>query len=211
VATGDPSPITAVATEASTVKAKLLMALSFETLSIPEIVLVKPHTIGDERGWFRETYKADAYADAGIPAKFVQDNSSSSVKGVLRGLHFQRAPFAQAKLVSVAFGEVFDVAVDIRVGSPTFGKWVGETLSAENGNQLWIPTGFAHGFFVTSETATLTYKVTAPYSGPSDGGTLWNDPAIGIEWPEGNPLLSDKDQRQPVLAECDHGFVYEFS
>ena len=184
------------------------MATTFHPRSIPEVVLVKPQTIGDNRGWFREAYKAAEYAAAGIGPHFVQDNASHSAQGVLRGLHFQRNPNAQGKLVSVVAGEVFDVAVDIRTGSPTFGCWVGEYLSAENGLQLWIPVGFAHGFCVTSTAATLSYKVTAPYSGPDDGGVRWNDPAIGIEWPVTDPILSGKDEIQPFLAEAEHGFRY---
>lgn len=184
------------------------MPLTFSPLAIPDIILVTPQTIGDSRGWFRETYKLNAYAEAGIPATFVQDNASHSARGVLRGLHFQREPHAQGKLVSVLHGEVFDVAVDLRVGSPTYGAWVGETLSADNGCQLWIPAGFAHGFCVTSETATLSYKVNAPYAAEYDGGVRWNDPAIGIAWPVTDPVLSAKDEVQPMLAECDHGFTY---
>ena len=185
------------------------MPTTFHPCSVPEVILVKPQTFGDSRGWFRETFKQAEYAAAGIGPQFVQDNSSHSTRGVLRGLHFQRNPSAQGKLVSVMAGEVFDVAVDIRVGSPTFGKWVGEYLSADNGHQLWIPVGFAHGFCVTSDTATLSYKVTSPYSGPDDGGVRWDDPAIGIEWPTTSPILSPKDEVQPRLADANHGFVYE--
>jgi dTDP-4-dehydrorhamnose 3,5-epimerase len=185
------------------------MSLAFEATSLAAVILVKPQTIGDSRGWFRETYKAAAYAEAGIAPRFVQDNASHSAKGVLRGLHFQRAPHAQGKLVSVMSGEVFDVAVDIRVGSPTYGKWVGAYLSADNGHQLWIPEGFAHGFCVTSDSATLSYKVTAFYDGPSDGGVRWNDPGIGIDWPVSSPALSPKDEVQPFLADSSHGFVYQ--
>lgn len=186
------------------------MPISFEATSIAEVILVKPQTIGDSRGWFREMFKAAPYAEAGIATMFVQDNASHSERGVLRGLHFQRDPHAQGKLVSVVHGEVFDVAVDIRVGSPTFGNWVGEYLSAENGYQLWIPAGFAHGFCVTAASATLSYKVTAPYSAVSDGGIRWNDPAIGVSWPVSDPVLSPKDEVQPFLAESDHGFQYSF-
>jgi len=182
--------------------------LTFSPLAIPEVILVRPHTIGDNRGWFRESYKEKEYSDAGIASHFVQDNMSHSSRGVLRGLHFQRSPYAQGKLVSVVFGEVFDVAVDIRAGSPTYGTWVGEFLSAGNGHQLWIPEGFAHGFCVTSESATLSYKVTAGYSGPSDGGIRWNDPAIGVSWPVTDPTLSEKDTMQPFLADAEHGFLY---
>ena len=184
------------------------MALTFEPTAIPAVVLVKPHTIGDSRGWFRETFKAEAYAEVGIGDRFIQDNASHSAKGVLRGLHFQRAPHAQGKLVSVMHGEVFDVAVDLREGSPTFAKWVGEYLSAGNGHQLWIPEGFAHGFCVTSDSATLSYKVTSFYDAPSDGGVRWNDTTLGIDWPVSAPVLSPKDEVQPMLAEAAHGFVF---
>jgi dTDP-4-dehydrorhamnose 3,5-epimerase len=182
------------------------MSFTFTPLAIPDVVLVTPITRGDSRGWFREMFKSEDFASAGIPATFMQENASQSVKGVLRGLHFQRPPFAQGKLVSVTVGAVFDVAVDLRTGSPTYGQWVGEELSIENGRQLWIPEGFGHGFCVLSEQAQLFYKVTAPYSGPHDGGLLWNDPAIGIVWPLNDPILSEKDVNQPLLADCDHGF-----
>ncbi len=183
------------------------MSFSFTRLSIPDVVLVGSTTRGDERGWFREMFRADVFSQWGIPTAFVQENSSSSAAGVLRGLHFQRAPFAQGKLVSVTAGAVFDVAVDLRSGSPTFGEWVGEELSVDNGRQLWIPEGFAHGFCVVSDSiAQLSYKVTNVYSGPHDGGIKFDDPAIGVEWPIKNPVLSEKDQKLPMLADCDHGF-----
>jgi dTDP-4-dehydrorhamnose 3,5-epimerase len=182
------------------------MSFTFTPLAIPDLILVTPTTRGDSRGWFREMFKSEDFAAAGIPATFPQENASQSVKGVLRGLHFQRAPYAQGKLVSVTVGTVFDVAVDLRTESPTYGDWVGVELSIENGCQLWIPEGFAHGFCVLTEEAQLAYKVTAPYSGPHDGGVLWNDPAIGIVWPLSDPILSDKDLVQPLLADCDHGF-----
>lgn len=184
------------------------MPAAFHPCAIPEVILVKPQTIGDHRGWFREAYKVSDYAATGIGPHFVQDNASHSARGVLRGLHYQRNPNAQGKLVSVVAGEVFDVAVDIRLGSPTFGQWVGEYLSVDNGHQLWIPIGFAHGFCVISASATLSYKVTAPYSGPDDGGIRWNDPAIGIVWPITEPILSAKDEAQPFLAEAEHGFAW---
>lgn len=182
------------------------MSFTFSSLAITDVILVTPTTRGDSRGWFREMFKSEDFAAVGIPASFLQENASQSVKGVLRGLHFQRPPFAQGKLVSVTAGVVFDVAVDLRTGSPTYGHWVGEELSIGNGKQLWIPEGFAHGFCVLSEEAQLAYKVTAPYSGPHDGGVLWNDPAIGIQWPLLDPILSDKDVAQPLLSDCVHGF-----
>ncbi len=182
------------------------MSFTFTPLAIPDVILVTPTTRGDSRGWFREMFKSEDFVAAGIPGSFPQENASQSGRGVLRGLHFQRSPYAQGKLVSVTFGTVFDVAVDLRTGSPTFGQWVGEELSIDNGRHLWIPEGFAHGFCVMSDQAQLSYKVTAPYSGPHDGGVLWNDPAIGILWPLSDPVLSEKDIVQPLLADCLHGF-----
>jgi dTDP-4-dehydrorhamnose 3,5-epimerase len=162
------------------------------TLSIPGLVLIAPRVFGDARGFFLETYQQARYAEFGIEAHFDQDNLSFSARGVLRGLHFQ-SPQAQAKLVSVVAGEVFDVAVDIRRGSPTFGLWAGVHLSGENRWQFYIPKGFAHGFCVLSETAYFSYKC-AGYYAPADERTLhWSDPDLGIEWPLRTPTLSDKD------------------
>jgi dTDP-4-dehydrorhamnose 3,5-epimerase len=155
---------------------------------------------GDARGFFMETWHQQRYAAAGLPASFVQDNLSWSKKGTLRGLHFQH-PYAQGKLVFVLQGEVFDVAVDIRNGSPTFGQWVGVTLSADNKRQLYIPAGFAHGFCVTSETALFAYKCTDFYQPQAEGGIIWDDPELGIEWPIDTPLLSAKDRTYPRLTE----------
>lgn len=155
---------------------------------------------GDARGFFMETWHQQRYAAAGLPASFVQDNLSWSKKGTLRGLHFQH-PHAQGKLVFVLQGEVFDVAVDIRNGSPTFGQWVGVTLSADNKRQLFLPAGFAHGFCVTSETALFAYKCTDFYHPQAEGGVIWDDPGLGIEWPIDTPLLSAKDRSYPRLTE----------
>lgn len=155
---------------------------------------------GDARGFFMETWHQQRYAAAGLPASFVQDNLSLSKQGTLRGLHFQH-PHAQGKLVFVLQGEVFDVAVDIRNGSPTFGQWVGVTLSADNKRQLYIPAGFAHGFCVTSETALFAYKCTDFYQPQAEGGIIWDDPELGIEWPIDTPLLSAKDRTYPRLQE----------
>ena len=155
--------------------------------------IIEPKVFGDQRGFFLETYSQKRYQDAGIPGIFVQDNLSLSRRGVLRGLHFQN-PNAQGKLVSAPMGEVFDVAVDVRVGSPTYGQWVGVHLSAENKHQLWIPEGFAHGFYTLSDEAEFLYKTTNYYAPESDTCVIWNDPAIGIEWPiVGEPTLSGKD------------------
>ena len=162
------------------------------------VVVVEPKVFGDARGFFYETWQKDRYEEAGIKGTFVQDNVSFSRKGVLRGLHYQQ-PHSQGKLVSVLQGEVFDVAVDIRVGSPQFGKWTGVILSGENHRQLWIPEGFAHGFCVLSDTAFFSYKCTDVYTPACEGGILWNDPDIGIKWPMEEVVLSDKDQIYPLL------------
>jgi dTDP-4-dehydrorhamnose 3,5-epimerase len=162
-------------------------------LAIPEVLLVEPAVFGDARGFFMESFSARRYADAGIPGPFVQDNVSRSRRGVLRGLHLQH-PHAQGKLVSVLEGEVFDVAVDVRVGSPTFGRWVGEYLSAENHRQLWVPAGFAHGFVVTSDDALFSYKCTEYYRPEAERAVRWDDPRIGITWPVEVPVVSPKDQ-----------------
>jgi dTDP-4-dehydrorhamnose 3,5-epimerase len=167
---------------------------------LPGVLIIEPKVFGDERGFFMESWNGRRYKEAGLPDRFVQDNLSFSTHGVLRGLHFQN-PNPQGKLVSVLRGEVFDVAVDIRVGSPTFGKWTGMTLSAEGKRQLYVPPNFAHGFVVTSESALFFYKCTDYYSGSSEGIVLWNDPAIGIEWPIDAPILSERDRTAPPLSE----------
>ena len=173
-------------------------------LDIPGLVIMEPAVHGDGRGYFMETYNQRDLLEAGIDVAFVQDNQSLSVKGVLRGLHFQKQ-HPQAKLVRVIRGEVFDVAVDLRRESPTYKRWHGVTLSAENKKQFYIPEGFAHGFLVLSNEAELCYKVTDFWHPNDEGGLLWSDPAIGIEWPldriDGAPILSEKDQRYPTLAE----------
>lgn len=167
---------------------------------LPEVLLVEPKVFGDDRGFFMETWNAERYREAGLPSGFVQDNLSYSAGGVLRGLHFQN-PDQQGKLVYVLQGEVFDVAVDIRVGSPRFGQWTAATLSAQNKRQLYIPEGFAHGFLVTSDAALFAYKCTARYNREAEAGVLWNDPEIGIEWPTEEPTLSEKDRNVPRLSE----------
>jgi dTDP-4-dehydrorhamnose 3,5-epimerase len=167
---------------------------------LPGVLIVEPRVFGDERGFFMESYNAGRYGEAGLPDRFVQDNLSFSRRGVLRGLHFQN-PQPQGKLVSVLQGEVFDVAVDIRVGSPTFGRWTSVTLSAENKRQFYVPPDFAHGFVVTSDVALFYYKCTDYYAPASEGSVLWNDPGIGIEWPIEAPTLSEKDRAAPTLRE----------
>ena len=177
---------------------------------LPEVITVEPQLRDDERGWFMETYKKSEFSNQGIIEDFLQDNHSHSTgKGVLRGLHFQRRPAAQGKLVRCVVGEVFDVAVDIRKGSPTYGRWVSAPLSAENRRMIWIPVGFAHGFLTMTNTAQVEYKVTAEYSREHDRGIRWDDPAIGIKWPVQNPILSRKDAEAPLLKDADNNFAWE--
>lgn len=164
-----------------------------ETTSLPGVLLIKPDVFGDSRGYFLESWNCRRYAEAGLDRDFVQDNLSLSRRGILRGLHFQN-PNAQGKLVQVLQGEVFDMAVDIRLGSPTFGQWYGAILSEENHHQLWVPEGFAHGFCVTSETALFSYKCTEFYNPATEFSLRWDDPDLGVAWPIENPILSAKDQ-----------------
>lgn len=168
--------------------------------SLPGAVVIEPKVFGDARGFFYESYNKASYHDAGIEAEFIQSNVSRSARGVLRGLHYQW-PNPQGKLVSVLEGEVYDVAVDIRRGSPTFGQSAGVMLTAENHRHFWVPEGFAHGFCVLSEFATFTYQCTALYDAQADAGIRWNDAALGIDWPISDPLLSEKDGKTPLLAD----------
>jgi dTDP-4-dehydrorhamnose 3,5-epimerase len=165
-----------------------------------EVKIIEPRVFSDPRGCFLETYQADRYRQGGIECAFVQDNLSYSLKATLRGLHYQR-PHAQDKLVYVIKGEVFDVVVDIRNGSPTFGQWEGVCLSADNHRQLYVPAGFAHGFCVLSDDAVFSYKCSDYYAPVAEHGIIWNDPDIGIQWPLESPLLSEKDGRYPRLGE----------
>jgi dTDP-4-dehydrorhamnose 3,5-epimerase len=185
------------------------MMLNVRPLALPEVLEIVPVRHGDDRGFFSEVYVAPALAAHGIDTVFVQDNHSFSAEaGVLRGLHYQEPPAAQAKLVRVIRGAIYDVAVDIRHGSPTFGRWVGLTVSAEAWNQILVPTGFAHGFVTLEPGTEVLYKVSAPYSPAHDRGIRWDDPAIGIEWPlEGrSPILSAKDRAAPALADASPAF-----
>jgi dTDP-4-dehydrorhamnose 3,5-epimerase len=182
------------------------MSFSFEPLEIPGVVLVRTTCHGDARGFFEETYRRSAFEEAGITAVFVQDNVARSARGVLRGLHFQAPPAAQGKLVQVLRGSVFDVAVDLRPGEPTFRRWLGHELNAEEGELLWIPPGFAHGYAVLSEEADLAYKVTAEYDPALDRGIRYDDPALSIDWPDENPVLSPRDRALPLLSEIDNPF-----
>lgn len=171
--------------------------------SIPDVLQIIPDLFEDSRGSIFESYNKDKFAEFGITDTFIQDNVSTSVQGVLRGLHFQRAPYTQGKLVSVVFGEVFDVAADISPNSPTFGKWVGMRLSAENHNMLFIPAGLAHGFYVLSKEARFTYKISGGvYNKESATGIIWNDPTLAVEWPilpGTTPILSSQDAALPTL------------
>lgn len=175
-------------------------------LSIPDVILFTPKVFGDERGFFYESFNQQKFAElTGLKRQFVQDNHSKSQKGVLRGLHYQLPPKAQGKLVRVVQGEVFDVAVDIRKSSATFGQWVGATLSAENKQQMWIPEGFAHGFVTLSDTAEFLYKTTDYYAPEYERSIAWDDPAIGINWPfKSEPVLSAKDQNAQLLAAAEY-------
>ncbi len=177
-----------------------MSAMRVSKSRLPECLLIEPQVFADSRGSFFEQWNAERYREAGLDATFVQSNVSESARGVLRGLHYQW-PQPQGKLVSVLVGEVYDVAVDIRRGSPTFGHWAAAILSAENRRQFWVPEGFAHGFVVTSERAVFHYLCTAPYVREADASLRWNDAAFAIDWPVAEPLLSDKDARAPFLAD----------
>lgn len=179
---------------------------------IVPVLLVKPKRFADDRGWFSETYHQARYAELGIEDVFVQDNHSFSVSvGVIRGLHFQTPPHAQAKLLRCIRGRIWDVAVDIRKGSPSFGHWTAAELSAENGEQLYVPTGFAHGFVTLEPHTEVVYKVSNLYAPEADGGIAWDDPALGLPWPlpETGPIVSGKDATLPTLARFDSPFPYD--
>jgi dTDP-4-dehydrorhamnose 3,5-epimerase len=184
----------------------------FTRLAIPDVILVQPKRFGDHRGFFEETFHAARYAEGGIEGPFVQDNHSLSAEvGTLRGLHFQTEPSPQGKLVRCTRGRIVDVAVDIRKGSPTYGQHVAEELSAENGRQLWVPVGFAHGFATLEPNTEVQYKVTGYYDPDADAGMAWDDPALGIDWRLGGraPVLSDKDTKHHVLSELPDYFTYK--
>jgi dTDP-4-dehydrorhamnose 3,5-epimerase len=185
------------------------MPFEFNHVELPGLVLVHPQVLGDDRGFFLELYKHTDFARAGIKEHFVQDNYSKSAKGVLRGLHYQKFPKAQGKLVMCMKGRIYDVAVDIRKGSPQYGKWVGIELSEENRLMLFVPPGFAHGFQVLSETAEVLYKCTEEYSPANDRGIIWNDPELNIAWPLKNGLLSGKDKVHPLLRDADNNFTID--
>ena len=175
------------------------MSFNFIPLTIADVVLIEPQVFTDKRGFFTEVYKQTEFAKHGINQPFIQVNHSQSKKGILRGLHYQLEHMAQGKLIRTIVGEIFDVAVDIRKGSPTFGKWVGETLSAENRKMLYVPPGFAHGFCVLSKVAEIIYYCTQEYSLEHERGIIWSDPKLNIEWPVWSPTVSKKDAALPML------------
>jgi dTDP-4-dehydrorhamnose 3,5-epimerase len=176
------------------------MPFDFKRLAIPEVLLITPLIRADSRGFFVETYKRSEFAAAGVDVTFVQENHSSSTRGVLRGLHFQRAPQAQSKLVRVVSGRIFDVAVDLRPDSPSRGQWVGSELSADDRMMMYVPEWCAHGFCVLSDRAEVIYHTSTEYSPEHESGVLWNDPALAITWPVADPIVSDRDRRWPLLA-----------
>ncbi len=184
--------------------------MKVERLAIPEVMLITPPRFADSRGFFSEAYTAAKFAAIGLTASFIQDNQSRSRKGVVRGLHCQIAPHVQGKLVRVLSGAIWDVAVDIRVGSPTYGQHVSAILSAENGAQLWVPGGFLHGFCALEENTDVLYKVDGSYSKACERGVVWNDPGLALPWPlaEGEAIVSDKDMELPRLADCDPWYTY---
>ena len=184
------------------------MSFHFDHLHIPEVIRITPTRHRDHRGFFSETYRVSAFQGAGIHDVFLQDNHAYSSRGVLRGLHYQVPPRAQAKLIRVTQGEVFDVAVDLRTGSPTFGCWAGGVLSAKNSAILYIPEGFAHGYQCLSEKSELVYKVSSEFDSRLDGGIVWDDDTVGIPWPLERPILSERDLALPSLAESTSPFKY---
>ena len=183
------------------------MPFQFTKLNIPEVLLIEPKIFKDSRGFFMETFKKSEFEQNNINEDFFQDNLSHSTKNTLRGLHYQKEPKAQGKLVMVLSGEIFDVAVDIRKGSPTYGKWIGVFLSDKKKQMLYVPPGFAHGFCVLSDKVDFQYKVTAEYSPDHERGIIWNDPTINIEWPISTPILSPRDAQLPSIQLADNDFI----
>ncbi len=184
------------------------MPFNFKKLEIPDVVLIEPAVFEDDRGFFMETYHQEDFRNAGIAEAFVQDNHSRSQKGVLRGLHYQKDPMAQGKLVRCVNGAIFDVAVDLRKGSPTCNRWIGVVLSETNRLILWIPKGFAHGYVALEDGTEVLYKTDNPYSRPHERGIIWNDPQLGIKWPIDGPTVSKKDAQYPSFKDADHNFRY---
>jgi dTDP-4-dehydrorhamnose 3,5-epimerase len=182
---------------------------AFKRLPIPEVVLIEPQVFSDKRGLFLETYKYSDFADFGVTSHFVQENHSRSVKGVLRGLHYQKNPKPQGKLVVCTKGRIYDVAVDLRKGSPSYGKWVSIDLLGDTNSMIYVPPGFAHGFVTLSDVAEVSYKCTEEYSPAEERGIIWNDPQLKISWPVDKPILSEKDDSFPPLEDADLNFEYE--
>ncbi len=185
------------------------MPFTFKRLSIPDVILVQPKSFSDDRGFFLESFKESDFVSNGINIKFVQDNISHSVLGVIRGLHFQKNPMAQAKLVTALRGEIFDVVVDLRKDSPTYRKWISEILSDKDHKLLYVPEGFAHGFCVLSKEAYVYYKVSNEYSPEHEHGIIWNDPKLNINWPISEPIVSGDDNKLPLFENLDNDFVYK--
>ena len=184
------------------------MTFTFRRLQIPDVILVEPKLLSDNRGFFFESFKESDFFKNGITKKFVQDNFSHSTRDVIRGLHYQQKPKAQAKLITVVSGKIFDVAVDIRKNSPSYGKWISEILSGDDHKLLYVPEGFAHGFCVLSQEADIFYKVNNEYSKEHERGIVWNDPTVNISWPIEEPIISDKDNKLPLLKNLDSDFTY---
>jgi dTDP-4-dehydrorhamnose 3,5-epimerase len=184
------------------------MSFTFRPLELPGLLLVRCARRNDARGFFIETYRGGPFEDAGITGPFVQDSLARSERGVLRGLHYQLPPRAQGKLVQVLRGEVLDVAVDLRKGAPTFGRWAAHTLSEASEELLWIPPGFAHGYLVLSDGADLAYKATAEYDAALDRGIRWDDPRVDIDWPVTHPVLSTRDRALPLLSDAENPFTW---
>lgn len=184
------------------------MPIEVVPTEIPAVAVVQSPVFGDDRGYFTEVFVAEKFAEAGLPSGFVQDNLSRSSRGTVRGLHYQIDPHAQGKLVYALAGAVFDVAVDLRRGSPTFGKWVGKELRGGSGTALWIPAGFAHGFIALEDDSLLFYKCTGPWARSAERSLAYNDPAVGIEWPIPPTTISPKDADAPTLANAEYNFVY---
>ncbi len=184
------------------------MAFNFKDLSIPGVVLIERKIFEDSRGFFDEFYKSSEFKQHKIDKSFIQVNHSFSKKGVLRGLHYQLMPYEQAKLVCVISGQIYDVVVDVRKGSPSYGKWLAEVLSSQNRKMLYIPAGFAHGFCVMSDSADVIYYCTKEYSTKDERGILWNDPKLDIKWPAGEPIISEKDAQLPILKNAENNFEY---
>ena len=184
------------------------MPFEFRETFIPDVLLIKSRIFSDQRGSLQEVYKQSVFEKFGLPTRFGQDNLTWSTFGVLRGLHYQRQPHAQGKLISVLAGEIYDVAVDLRKGSPTYGDWVGMRLSPDESQMLYVPEGFGHGFQVLSEEAVVMYKLTAEYAPDFEAGILWNDPRLGITWPLEEPVINEKDKHWPAFEEAEIDFVY---